>query len=128
MDSPGAIRLHRKLLAWQESIALAKQVYAMTAKFPRDDQFALSSQMKRAAISVPSNIAEGAARGSKREFVHFLAIARGSLSELDTQLTLACKLDFASDITPIEAQLDHVFRLLNGLIGSTRRDSTPIAE
>ena len=116
-------RPHRRLVAWQESIALAKQIYALVASFPRDEQFALSGQMKRAVISVPSNIAEGAARATKREFAHFLAVTRGSLSELDTQLTLACELGLASDTTSIESQLDRVFRLLNGLIASTREDA-----
>ena len=119
-------RPHRRLVAWQEIIALAKTDLRAGGLFPRDEQFALCSQMKRAAISVPSNIAEGAARATKREFAHFLAVARGSLSELDTQLTLACELGFASDTTSIEAQLDRVFRLLNGLIASTREDVAPV--
>lgn len=113
-------RPHRRLLAWQESMALATQVYALTASFPADERYSLTAQMKRAAVSVASSIAEGAARGSKKEFAHFLAVSRGSLSELDTQISLAQQLGFATDVQTIEAGLDRVYRLLNGLISSTR--------
>ncbi|QID18752.1 four helix bundle protein [Nitrogeniibacter mangrovi] len=113
-------RPHRRLLAWQESMKLATHVYALTNLLPAEERFALSSQMRRAAISIPSNIAEGAARGSKKEFVHFLGLSRGSLSELDTQITLAKDLGFVMDTAAVEAQVNRIFRLINGLISSTR--------
>jgi len=75
-------------------MALAKQVYALTRAFPDDERFGLTAQMRRAVVSVPSNIAEGQARHGRREFVHFLSHAEGSLAELDTQLTLAVELGY----------------------------------
>jgi four helix bundle protein len=81
----------------------------------------LTSQLRRAAISVPSNIAEGAARTSKKEFLHFLSVARGSLSEIDTQLTIAKRLGLISDDTQIQESLDRVFGLIGGLIRSLER-------
>lgn len=99
---------------------LAGQIYELASSFPAEERFALASQMKRAAVSVPSNIAEGAARGTKREFTHFLTLSRGSLSELDTQLTLVQQLGLSAGLEAVEAQIDRVYRLLNGLISSTR--------
>jgi len=92
MAGNGAIRSYRDLLIWQKGMALARQVYAMTRAFPGDQRFGLTVQMRRAAVSVPSNIAEGQARHGKREFVQFLSHAEGSLAELDTQLALAIDL------------------------------------
>ena len=103
-------------MTWQESIKLVKGVYALTASFPASETYGLSSQMRRAAVSVPSNIAEGAARESQREFAHFLVIARGSLSELETQLVIANELGYCADPTLLEAQIDQVFKLLAGLL------------
>lgn len=82
-------RNHRELHAWQEAMALARAVYRITSGFPKEELYSLTSQMRRAAVSVPSNIAEGAGRGTDREFRQFLPIARGSLSELETEWLLA---------------------------------------
>lgn len=84
-------------MIWQKGIALAKMTYNLTARFPDSERFGLVSQMRRAAVSVPSNIAEGQARRGKREFVQFLSHAEGSLAELDTQLLLAIELGHCSD-------------------------------
>lgn len=81
---------HQKLIVWQPSIRLVDLIYDITDKFPQKEIFNLVSQMQRAAVSIPSNIAEGRARGSDKDFIHFLLIARGSVCELDTQL-LICK-------------------------------------
>ncbi len=113
-------RKHHDLLAWQEAIKLVTAVYSLTKTFPREEQFGLTSQMRRAAVSVPSNIAEGAARGTEKEFSHFLILARGSLSELETQLTISRELGYASDTTEIDALLDRVFRLIAGLITANK--------
>jgi len=92
MRREGEIRSYRDLLIWQKGMALARRVYAMTRDFPGDERFGLTAQVRRAAVSVPSNIAEGQARHGVREFVHFLSHAEGSLAELDTQLILAVEL------------------------------------
>ncbi|MEZ5626409.1 MAG: four helix bundle protein [Rhodocyclaceae bacterium] len=113
-------RPHRRLVAWQESMKLAQLTYSLTAGFLADERFALCAQMKRAAVSISSNIAEGAARGSKKEFAHFLTVSRGSLSELDPQITLARDLGFTADTQAIEDQVNRVFRLINGLVSSVR--------
>ncbi|MBI3140663.1 MAG: four helix bundle protein [Rhodocyclales bacterium] len=115
-----ADRKHQDLLAWQESMLLAKFVYALTSEFPREELYGLTAQMRRAAVSVPSNIAEGAARSGKREFIHFLTLARGSLSELDTQLRIAEDLQYPGNFTAINTHIERVFKLLGGLINSLR--------
>lgn len=88
------IESFRELIVWQRAMQLANSVYDLIIKFPKEEMFGLSSQMRRAAISVASNIAEGSQRGGKKEFIHFLTIARGSLAELLTQLILACDRQF----------------------------------
>ena len=115
-------RKHRDLHAWQHAIALVKVIYRLTAAFPDSERFGLTAQMRRAAVSVPSNIAEGAARTTTREFLHFLGIASGSLSELDTQITLAKNLNFPGATATTEQHLDQTSRLLSGLINATRAD------
>lgn len=92
MDKP-----HKKLDVWKLSMELARTIYRLTACFPNEERFGLVSQMRRAAVSVPSNIAEGAARDSSNEFRNFLSIARSSLSELDTQLDLSQELGFLTE-------------------------------
>lgn len=82
-------RPHRKLVVWQKSMALVQDIYKTTATFPKNEEYGLSSQMRRAAVSVPSNLAEGSARKGPKVFKHFLNIAQGSLSELDIQVELA---------------------------------------
>ncbi len=118
-------RKHRDLLAWQHAIQLVKEVYRLTSAFPDSERLGLSAQMRRAAISVPSNIAEGAARLGQKEFLHFLGIARGSLSEIDTQLVVATELGYTKDNTDLEQSISDLFGLLNGLINSLKRSETP---
>ena len=113
-------RAHHELVVWQSRIALVKTIYDLTSKFPREETFGLTAQMRRAAVSVPSNIAEGAARSSKKEFGHFLAIARGSLSELETQLEIAKQLGYLVDEQTTEQHVDKIFALLSGLIRSNK--------
>ncbi|HEX7130559.1 MAG TPA: four helix bundle protein [Rhodanobacteraceae bacterium] len=83
----------RELNVWQHSMRLAKAVYQLTAKFPREERFGLSAQLQRAAVSIPSNIAEGNARHSRRDYARFISMASGSVAELQTQLTLARDLE-----------------------------------
>jgi four helix bundle protein len=115
-----ATRKHHQLLAWQEAMHLVKHVYTLAACFPREEMYGLTSQIKRAAISIPSNIAEGAARGTDKEFLYFLYTARGSLSEVETQVFLAKDLGFASDTSEVDQQIEKVFGLLGGLIRSKK--------
>jgi four helix bundle protein len=89
------VKSFRDLDVWHLGVELAETVYRITARFPKAELFALSAQMRRAAVSIPSNIAEGRSRDSTREFLHFLAISRGSLAELETQIELAIRLDYA---------------------------------
>lgn len=88
------VRSHRDLEVWQRSVALVEMVYQLTAKFPTQEQFGLTAQIRRAAVSVPSNIAEGAARTGIKDYSRFIGMARGSLAEVDTQLTLSLRLGF----------------------------------
>lgn len=115
-------RPHRKLEAWKKSMDLVVSVYSATAAFPREEQYGLVSQMRRAAVSVPSNIAEGAARGSVGSFKNSLQIARGSLSELDTQVEAASRLGYLDQATSsqLSGAIEEVSRILNGLIRSAR--------
>lgn len=114
-------RKHQGLLVWQQAMALVKSVYAITTDFPKHEVFGLTSQMRRAAISVPSNIAEGAGRASKKGFLQFLSIARGSLNELDTQLLIAKDLGYLTETETIDALIDRVLALIGGLINAERR-------
>jgi four helix bundle protein len=98
MDKP-----HKKLDVWKLSMELSRRIYLLTANFPNEEKFGLTSQMRRAAISIPSNLAEGAARRSNNEFQNFLSIARGSLSELHTQLDLSQHLGFVTETARLEA-------------------------
>src|SRR5689334_9396876 len=91
------MRPHHRLVAWRRAVELVTVVYQATANYPPDERFGLTSQMRRSAVSVPSNIAEGAARISKREKAHFFVTARGSLSELETQIEISIRLRFLSE-------------------------------
>lgn len=115
-------RAHKKLDAWREGVELATCVYRITEDFPKSEIYGLTSQMRRAVISIPSNIAEGAARFSAKEFAQFLNIAGGSLSELDTQIEIALNLGFISDSQKQEFDLkiDSISAKLAGLIKSVR--------
>jgi len=108
---------YRDLIVWQKSIDLAKLLYRLTAKFPPEEKYGLISQIRRAAVSVPSNIAEGQARNTTGEFIQFLSHAEGSAAELDTQLFLAMELGFLSmpEAAPCFALIDEIRRMLNAL-------------
>jgi four helix bundle protein len=110
-------RSYRDLIVWQKGIELVKRVYEITARFPADERFGLTSQMRRAAMSVPSNIAEGQARKSTGEFVQFISNAEGSLAELDTQIVLGAELGFVrvAEASATAAQIDELRRMLNSL-------------
>ncbi|MGA9355232.1 MAG: four helix bundle protein [Terriglobales bacterium] len=109
---------YRDLIAWQKGKDLALAIYACTREFPKSEVYGLASQMRRAAVSVPSNIAEGKGRYSSREFVQFLLHARGSLLELETQILIAHELAYIDSLTfrKIESDAAEVGGILNGLI------------
>lgn len=108
---------HRNLEAWKKSMDLVVEVYAFTKQFPKEEIYGLSSQMRRAAVSVPSNIAEGSAAMTSKQFVNFLSIALGSLSELDTQLEIAFRLGYIKQeaLNDISNHIDRCKSLVFGL-------------
>ena len=108
---------YKDLLVWQKGIELARIIYKLTANYPADERFGLISQMRRAAVSVPSNIAEGQARHTTGEFIQFISHAEGSLAELDTQLILSLELGFCDkrEAAPASALIDELRRMLNVL-------------
>ena len=113
---------YKDLIVWQRSKALASEVYRITENFPKSEAYGLTSQVRRAAVSVPSNIAEGQGRLTRGEFQQFLGHARGSLLELETQLSIAVDLRFldAREFAAVEPRIAEINRLLNGLLESLR--------
>ncbi len=115
------IKHYKNLKIWQRSVDLVTAVYQLTDSFPRDELYVLTSQIRRAAISVPSNIAEGSSRRhTKKEFIRFLQMAYGSLAEIETQLIIAGNLTFTSqkDCENIFKEIDEVMRMTTGLINA----------
>ena len=111
-------RPHERLDVWRDAMLLVEAVYRITSLFPQSERLGLTQQMRRAAVSVPSNIAEGAARRSTSEYIRFLSMARGSLSELDTQLQLAERLGFHTPDPLVIGLADRTFSRINALIRS----------
>jgi four helix bundle protein len=118
-----AIQSFRDLKAWQLAMDFVEGVYKASSKFPTQEQYGLTSQLRRSAVSIPSNIAEGRSRDSSREFLSFLSIAYGSLAETQTQLELARRLGYMDAAIEIKAQerANEVGRVINGLAAAIRR-------
>jgi len=114
------VRNYTELIAWQEAMALAETAYRLTAGFPPREIYGLSRQVRNAAVSVPSNIAEGQGRRSTKELLHHLSIAHGSLRELETQILLSGKLGYLAphEVDGLMASSAEVGRLINGLANS----------
>src|SRR3954451_19312008 len=112
------VRTYRDLIAWQRGMELAKTLYEASTRMPKSEQFGLTNQMRRAAVSIPSNIAEGHARQSRADYLKFLRIARGSLAELATQVELALSLEMIPLTPLLDALLQEEDRILQGLIRS----------
>ncbi len=112
------MKTHKDLEVWQKAIALVTDVYNQTSDFPKEEMYGLVSQLRRSAVSIPSNIAEGAARQSNKEFIQFLYVALGSLMELDTQLIIAKNLNCLSieSLNDLQSKTDEIGKMLNGLI------------
>jgi four helix bundle protein len=115
-------RSYRELIAWQKAMKFVTEIYEATRPFPREECYGLTNQLRRAAVSVPSNIAEGQARFSQKEFHHFLSQARGSLTEIETQLLIAKGLRYLSSAKAdlLLSAADELGRVLNGLIASIK--------
>jgi len=118
-------RPHEKLDAWRQAMQLVRSIYTLTQAFPKDEVFGLVAQMRRAAVSIPSNIAEGSARSSRRELAQFLNVAKGSLSELDTQLLISVDLGYLNAQHEVFQLLERVARLVTGFhrkaVGTTTK-------
>ena len=113
----------RDLEVWQQAMDLVVECYRLSEAFPKDERYGLTSQLRRAAVSIPSNIAEGHARQHTKEFLQFLSIARGSLAELETQLILAERLNFASSalIMPLIDRANRITRMMASLKASLEK-------
>lgn len=119
---------YKELQVWQKSILLAEEIYSVTLKFPRDERFGLASQMQRAAVSISSNIAEGAKRNYTNEYIQFLGIANGSAAELETQLVIAKRVYPYPEINydTAEGLTIEVLKMLNILINNLQTRLHPI--
>jgi four helix bundle protein len=120
------IRSYRDLIVWQKSMVMTATCYKLVESFPKDEKYRLTDQLLRAAISVPSNIAEGHTRGTRKDYAHFISIARASLAELETHLILAQTVGLKSPDTmdTILAQAEEVGRMLTALLNRLRSPST----
>jgi four helix bundle protein len=118
-----SIRSYQDLAIWKKAMELVVQVYHLTRHFPREEMHGLTSQMRRAAVSIPTNIAEGWGRGSRKEYIQFLRIARGSLLELETLLAISRSLRYLSqeDMQATLALVEEISRMLSGLIASLKK-------
>ena len=110
------MKSHRDLDVWNLSVEFVTEIYDLSRRFPEDEKFGLTSQIRRAAVSISSNIAEGAARGSRKEFMRFLYIALGSLAEIETQLLIATNLGYLIVNEGIDSQVVKIRKMLLGLI------------
>lgn len=121
-------RPHKKLDVWKLAIELVLDVYGVIKTFPMEEKYNLTDQLRRAVVSIPSNIAEGAARNTKKEFANFLYIAQGSLSELDTQLEIGFKLGYikSNDFENLELKMDRIGKMISGLIKALKKSTIPL--
>ncbi|EIL96585.1 four helix bundle protein [Rhodanobacter thiooxydans] len=124
MNRESSQRPHEDLSVWQQAMSLVEEVYVCSSTYPNDERFGLAAQLRRAAISVPSNIAEGAARRSTPEYLRFLSIARGSLSELDTQLQIADRLGYGRVPLDVKTRIGDIFAMLTGLMNALQTRET----
>ena len=117
------MKTHKDLLVWQKSIAFVTSVYQLTRSFPKEEQFCIINQIRRAAVSIPSNIAEGSARKTTNEYSHFLHIALGSTAELETQFIISANLNYIDEpvSTNMINDLQEIIRMITGLIKSLSR-------
>jgi four helix bundle protein len=119
------INSYRDLIVWQKSIDLVVLIYGLTEKFPKEEVYGLTSQMRRSAVSIPSNIAEGRSRGTRKDFAQFLRIAHGSGAELETQIEISKRLPKTSNFhyQDIEFLLQEIMKMLNSFIRNLKADT-----
>ena len=117
------VKDYRDLIVWQKAMDLVETIYRTTAAFPREEIYGLTSQIRRAAISIPSNIAEGNGRNTTRDYVHFLGMAYGSVKEVETQVLIAERLRYidSSDSNGLVQMTTEIARLISGLANSLKR-------
>jgi four helix bundle protein len=115
---------HRNLEVWKDSISFVKELYELTSNFPEEEKYNLVSQIRRAAVSIPANIAEGAARQTQKEFLQYLHVSSGSVSEIDTLLEICKELSFLPEKkqADLQKQLSRISAMLNGLIKKVKND------
>ncbi len=121
----GKVNSYKELIVWQKSIDFVVHIYELLKLFPENEKFALSQQIKRSSISIPSNIAEGWGRKTEKSFDYFLSVTRGSLYELQTQVLIAAKLNYISmdDSTDIENKIDEIGKMTNALMNKLKTNS-----
>ena len=112
----GKMEMYKKLIVWQKAMELVRVVYRLSKSFPPDERYALTDQLRRAAVSIPSNIAEGCGRASKKDYAHFLSMARGSFYETMTQLQIAQDLGYIEIGEDVKSLLDEVGKILTTLM------------
>jgi four helix bundle protein len=118
------IRNHKDLDVWKKSIDLVEEIYSVTKKYPKEEMYGLTNQLRRSSISITSNISEVAARNSRKEFIHFLYIAMGSASELESQLIISERLNYISKLSDLLERVDAIKNMLKGLISYlTKKDA-----
>ena len=120
------MRNYRDLVAWQVGFQLARRIYELTDWFPKTEEFGLKAQIRRSVVSIPSNLAEGAGRSTRKDFAHFVTLARGSLNELETQLLLAKELGYCGFESDVQQQVERLFGLLNGLRNSLNAERSTL--
>lgn len=121
-ESTKTIRNFKDLIVWQKSILLTKSIYLLLEKIPRKEDFVLKDQLQRSAISVPSNIAEGSKRGTRKDYLHFVRTAQGSLAELETQILL-CKDLYSIEVAGLLQDINEISKMLNGLISALKPET-----
>jgi four helix bundle protein len=122
MENKSGVTTYRQLFVWQKAMDLVIAIYTLTKQFPAEERFGLISQMRRAAVSVPSNIAEGRSRNSRKDFIQFLHVALGSLSELETQIEIACRISYLKklDYNAVMEDTQSIKRMLFKMLSSLK--------
>jgi len=122
VKSSKSMKNHKDLIVWQKGIELVKMVYSITSSFPKEEQFGLTSQMRRCSVSIPSNIAEGCGRHSEKELMQFLYITLGSASELETQIIISQELNFLEKdkCEQVLSMINEIIRMTSSLIKSIK--------